>query len=83
MPSHRFEVGSIVSLTIEGPLLRQQSRYVVEAQMPPVGTSPQYRIKAEGEGFRRVVVEHQLSAFGAEHLPAPPRSGKPHSGEAD
>ena len=84
MPSHLFEVGSIVTLDDGGAAIFKQSRYVVEAQMPPVGGSLQYRIKAEGEGFRRVVVEHQLSLLGATQMPTPDRrSNRPHPGEAD
>ena len=63
MPSHSFQVGSFVFLNVVGPRLHQPSRYVVEALMPPLGTSPQYRIKAEGEGFRRVAAEDQLSGL--------------------
>ena len=63
MPSHSFQIGSVVSLNVVGPRLSRPSRYVVEALMPPLGVYPQYRIKAEGEGFRRVAGEDQLSHF--------------------
>ncbi len=65
MATHVFDVGSAVSLTADWKPAQKAGRYIVEAQMPPLGTLPQYRIKSEAEGFRRVVVEHQLSSFDA------------------
>jgi hypothetical protein len=71
MPTHRFKIGSAVTLSGEGQPLSKASRYIVEAQMPPVGTQLQYRIKSETEGFRRVVVEHQLTPFSLSPVTAP------------
>jgi hypothetical protein len=63
MPTHRFKIGSAVMLSAEGRPASKPSRYIVEAQMPPVGTQLQYRIKSETENFRRVVVELELTSF--------------------
>ncbi len=71
MSTHRFKIGSAVMLSAEGQPFSKASRYIVEAQMPPVGTQLQYRIKSETEGFRRVVVEHQLTSFSLSPAPAP------------
>ena len=73
MPTHRFEIGSDVTLNTEWPPPAKPGRYTVEAQMPPLGTFPQYRIKSEAEDFRRVVVEYQLTRFllGSVAVPSP------------
>ncbi|WP_020177161.1 hypothetical protein [Methyloferula stellata] len=71
MPTHRFKIGSVVTLSAEGQPASTASRYIVEAQMPPVGTQLQYRIKSETENFRRVVVEHQLTSFSLSPVTAP------------
>ena len=83
MSSHRFEIGSLVSLNPEGQGFSKESRYIVEAHLPPLGTALQYRIKAEAEGFRRVVVEHQLTALGEAQVIPSSRPMKSHPGEAD
>ena len=62
---HLFKVGSAVSLASNAMAQRPSGKFIVEAHMPPVGTALQYRIKSEAEGFRRVVVETELTSFGA------------------
>ncbi len=81
MLTHLYEVGTVVSLQGDGQTIPATSRYVVEAQMPVVGTLLQYRIKGETEAFRRVVVEYRLTAFGTPHGPSPADRRRP--GEAD
>ena len=83
MANHLYRVGTVVYLQpSEGNLLPRARPYMVEAQMPPVGTSFQYRVKSEAESFRRVVPEYLVSKFadqnrtGAEVVPV-------HSGEED
>ena len=83
MSQHRFKVGSIIFLQSERGVSRQQGRYFVEAQMPPLGTALQYRIKSESEGFRRVVVEDQISSPEEEVAPAKHPVGWSVSGEED
>lgn len=83
MAAHRFTVGSHVSLTAMHGQTLPASSFIVEMQMPPVGAFLQYRIKNEAEGFRRVVVEHQLSPFGAVPSALPPSYAAVHSGEED
>ncbi len=83
MSQHRFKVGSIVFLQSERGVSRQQGRYVVEAQMPPLGTALQYRVKSESEGFRRVVVEDQISSPDAEVVTARASAEMGLSGEED
>ena len=63
MPIHRFEIGSAVSFATEWSPQAEVCRYIIEAQMPPLGALPQYRIKGDTESFRRVVVEHRLVPF--------------------
>lgn len=83
MAAHRFTVGSHVSLTATHGQTLPTSSFIVEMQMPPVGAFLQYRIKNEAEGFRRVVVEHQLSPFGAPPPAAAPILAAVHAGEED
>ena len=83
MAAHRFTVGSHVSLTAAHGQTLPTSSFIVEMQMPPVGAFLQYRIKNEAEGFRRVVVEHQLSPFGTAPLPLKPAYAAVHAGEED
>ena len=67
MSTHLYAVGESVSLNFHnGNMFSKLDPFVIEAQMPPVGTSLQYRIKSRLEACRRVVSEHQLSTFGAE-----------------
>lgn len=73
MDTHLFAVGEIVSLDFhDGRFIAKLNPFTVEAQMPPVGTTLQYRIKSEAESYRRVVSEHQLSRLDspAEEEPA-------------
>jgi len=67
MSTHRYAIGESVSLNFHnGNFFSKLDPFVVEAQMPPVGSSLQYRIKSRLEPCRRVVAEHQLSAFGSQ-----------------
>lgn len=64
MDTHRYAVGATVSLDFrERQFFSKLNPFTVEAQMPPVGDSLQYRIKSLSEPCRRIVAEHQLSAF--------------------
>ena len=64
--THLYTIGAVVKCNvISGHVASKTDFFTVEAQMPPLGTSLQYRIKSETESFRRVVSEHQLSAFDA------------------
>ena len=67
MSKHLYAVGAVVSLTPDGQFTSAAGRFIVEAQVPPLGTALQYRIKNEAEGFRRVVVEHRLNVVGGDH----------------
>ena len=81
--SHLYPVGATVTCSVlDGQVMNKAGTFIVEAQMPPLGTALQYRIKSETENFRRVVAEHQLTA-GASLTMAAPGVATPHSGEAD
>lgn len=47
--------------------LKVDAAFVVLAQMPPLGTELQYRIKSVKEPYERVVLEHQIMS---EHVDA-------------
>lgn len=67
MSTHLFAIGDTVSLNFhEGHFFSKLDPFVIEMQMPPVGSSLQYRIKSKAELCRRVVPEHQLSVFGSQ-----------------
>lgn len=79
--SHLYPVGATVTCSVlDGQVMNKAGTFIVEAQMPPLGTALQYRIKSETESFRRVVSEHQLSA-GASQPQAAPVPVAPHPGE--
>ena len=77
--AHLFSVGSAVSLSSSASAQRPPGKFIIEAQMPPVGTSLQYRIKSEAEGFRRVAIEHELVLFGSPPMATP----EPHVAASD
>jgi hypothetical protein len=65
MSVHRDTVGSTVILSFDdGRPSPKLTSYTVQTQMPPIGTSRQYRIKSAAEGFSRVVVGNQISPTG-------------------
>lgn len=67
MSTHLFAIGETVSLNFhEGSFFSKLDSFVIEAQMPPIGSHLQYRIKSKSELCRRVVAEHQLSLFGSQ-----------------
>lgn len=81
--SHLYPVGATVTCSVlDGQVMNKASTFIVEAQMPPLGTALQYRIKNEAESFRRVVSEHQLSE-GASSTAVSPVAAPPHPGEQD
>ena len=82
MPAHLYDIGSVVTLSAVGPTAKAAS-YIVEAQMPPLGTSLQYRIKSEAEGFRRVVVEHELRSIDSSVASVTKETVLAHPGEAN
>ena len=72
MSTHLYAVGESVSLNFHnGNFFSKLDPFVIEAQMPPVGASLQYRIKSRLEACRRVVSEHQLSSFGSQPATEP------------
>ena len=83
MTTHLYEVGAHVSLAAAYGQSSPTGVFIVEAQLPPVGTNLQYRIKSETEGFRRVVVEHQLTPVGAVAPVMPVATASVHPGEED
>jgi hypothetical protein len=84
MAAHLYKVGTTVSLSLtDGQSVPKSSAFIIEAQLPPLGTSLQYRIKSQAEGFSRVVVEHQLSSFGSPPGMASSGANRPHKGEED
>ena len=63
MAMHRFRVGAIVYLQAgDGVVVSGAHRYLIEAHLPPLGTTLQYRVKSESEAFRRIVPEYLVSA---------------------
>ncbi len=59
---HLYRVGELVVLDSRaGYFLKSDTTFTVIAQLPPLGTDFQYRIKSLGEPFERVVLEHQLT----------------------
>jgi hypothetical protein len=42
--------------------LKVDAAFIVLAQLPPLGTELQYRIKSVKEPYERVVLEHQIMA---------------------
>ncbi len=84
LANHIYGIGETVSLNFyQGEFLAKLNHFTVEAQMPTVGSSLQYRIKSDAETCRRVVAEHQLSAFGSQATASPDMVTSAHSGEED
>jgi hypothetical protein len=64
--SHLYRVGESVVLDLRaGYVLKSDAAFTVVAQLPPLGTDFQYRIKSVGEPHERVVLEHQLTRTAA------------------
>lgn len=81
MPAYLFAVGDVVSLNFHaGQFIPKTDPFTVEALMPPVGTSLQYKIKCDTEAFRRVVAEYQLTPLDGEP-DAPAHIAPVHPGE--
>ncbi len=67
--SHRYQTGETVTLNSRaGYSLKSDQTFVVVAQLPPLGSDLQYRIKSIDEPYARVALEHHL-------VRALPRSG--------
>lgn len=65
MSKHTFAIGETVSLNFhDGQFFSKLNPFTIEAQMPPIGSRLQYRIKSKSELCQRVVAEHQISMFG-------------------
>ncbi len=63
-PAHVYAIGELVSLDFhDGQFFSKLNPFTVEALLPPVGTSLQYRLKSGFELCRRVVPEHRLKSF--------------------
>ncbi|TAL81722.1 MAG: hypothetical protein EPN75_03710 [Beijerinckiaceae bacterium] len=61
LPAHLYQVGETVILDARGGYLQNPSaEFSVIAQLPPLGSDFQYRIKSVSEPYQRVVAEHQL-----------------------
>ena len=64
-PTRLFDIGQAVRLkggVGVGP--KTAEIYRVTGTLPPKGTSPQYRIRSEGEPHERVVTEDSLESVG-------------------
>jgi hypothetical protein len=61
--SHLFSVGQAVRL--KGRLWGSGNVYLVTAKLPPIGDSPQYRIRSDAEKFERVATQSNLELVGA------------------
>ena len=84
MAGHLYAVGDIVSLDFSGEkLFAKLNPFTIEAQLPPVGSFLQYRIKSEAEGFRRVAPEDKLSPVSSEPDAILVDSSASYSGEED
>jgi hypothetical protein len=60
--SHLYHVGETVILDSRaGYFLKPDTAFTIIAQLPPLGSDLQYRIKSMGERHERVVLEHQLT----------------------
>jgi hypothetical protein len=69
--SHLYQVGETVILDSRaGYFLKPDTAFTVVAQLPPLGTDLQYRIKSIGERHERVALEHQLSRALSRDAPA-------------
>lgn len=67
MSDHLYQVGDVVSLNFDDEqFFSKLNPFTIEAQLPHLGTRLQYRVKCGSENFRRVVMEHQISAFRAQ-----------------
>jgi len=59
---HRYRIGEMVILDSHGLYsLKSSGTFTVLAQLPPLGSDLQYRVKSIGEPYARVVLEHQLT----------------------
>jgi len=61
--THLFSVGQAVRL--KGRLWGSGNVYLVTAKLPPIGDSPQYRIRSEAEKFERVATQSNLELVSA------------------
>jgi hypothetical protein len=56
--THRFAEGQAVRF--RNTLMKSGNIYLITASLPPLGASPQYRIRNEGEKFERMAMEIDL-----------------------
>jgi hypothetical protein len=56
--THLFAVGQTVRLN--GGFLRSGTIYQITARLPPIGDTPQYRIRNDDEKFERVARQSEL-----------------------
>jgi hypothetical protein len=61
--THSFAVGQ--SVRLNGGFLRSGTIYQITARLPPVGDSPQYRIRNDEEKFERVARQSELEPSSA------------------
>ncbi|MFZ0558718.1 MAG: hypothetical protein WAM55_05460 [Methylovirgula sp.] len=60
--SHLYRIGEMVTLDWRaGYFPKSDGVFTVVAQMPPLGSELQYRIKSQSEPYARVAMEHQLA----------------------
>ncbi len=60
--SHLYQVGEKVKLDSRaGYFSKPDEAFTVLAQLPPLGSDLQYRIKRNDEPYQRVAAEHQLT----------------------
>ncbi|UDL95661.1 hypothetical protein LGH83_05460 [Lichenihabitans sp. PAMC28606] len=84
MSTHRYSVGDSVVLDFQGEqLFAKLNPFTIEAQLPPVGSFLQYRIKSAVENFRRVAPEDKLSPVSNEPDAVLVEASPPYSGEED
>ncbi len=66
MSQHKFQVGDAVRIVVSADLRQavRRERFRVLRQLPESPTGePSYRVKAESEGFERLVGEREIAAF--------------------
>ena len=60
--SHLYQVGELVVLDSRaGHFSKSDAAFTVRAQLPPLGSDFQYRIKSIDEPYERVALEHHLT----------------------
>ena len=64
-PRHIFAIGQMVRMSDNSPIVTNAGAsdvYAITATLPPIGGSPQYRIRNEDERYERVTTQDNLVA---------------------